>query len=73
MITFPAGTFKGNVVLRGEFIIYGPNDEFAGHFNGNRYGVLRGTDACEGWKLVISRETTDGVPNLEIYMVKPLK
>jgi hypothetical protein len=69
-IEVPSGTFKGCVILYGEFKLF-PNG-MAGHFNGYRYGVLWGTDEYKGWKLVISGETSSGVPDLEMYMLKPL-
>jgi hypothetical protein len=69
-IEVPSGTFKGCVILYGEFKLF-PNGA-AGHFNGYRYGVLWGTDEYRGWKLVISGETTNGVSDLEMYMYKPV-
>jgi hypothetical protein len=69
-IEVPSGTFKGCVILYGEFKIF-PNG-MAGHVNGYRYGVLWGTDEYKGWKLVISGETTNGVSDLEMYMYKPV-
>jgi hypothetical protein len=68
----PEGTFEGNIILLGEFKLYGQDNKLAAHYNGYRYGVLRGDGGFEGWKLVISGETTNGVPDVEMYMLKPV-
>jgi hypothetical protein len=69
-IEVPRGTFRGCVILYGEFKLF-PNGA-AGHWNGYRYGVLLGTDEYRGWKLVISGGTTAGVWTQENYMYKPV-
>jgi hypothetical protein len=67
---FPlTGTFEGRVILIGTFSFNGP---YANLQEGSRYGVLRGTDGYEGWKLVISGKTTGGVTTYENYMYKPV-
>jgi hypothetical protein len=71
----PEGTFEGTVTLLGEFKLYGsatPPQPLPWHWNGYRYGVLRGDGDFEGWKLVISGKTTDGLFDPEMYMFKPV-
>lgn len=70
IITIPSkGTFEGYVILLGTFSIVGP---YANQQEGFRYGVLHGTGNYQGWKLVVSAETTDGVTTFENYMYKPV-
>jgi len=69
VITIPSkGTFEGYVIQFGIFSIAGP---YVNQQEGFRFGMLRGTGDYEGWKLVISGETTDGVTTLESYMYRP--
>jgi hypothetical protein len=70
----PEGTFEGDIILLGEFKLYGPGDPLPlpAHYNGYRYGVLRGDGDFEGWKLVISGKTTDALFVPEMYMFKPV-
>jgi hypothetical protein len=73
----PEGTFEGNIILLGEFRLYGTADPgdplpLPAHYNGYRYGELRGDGDFEGWKLVISGPATNGVIKAEMYMLKPV-
>jgi hypothetical protein len=69
VITIPSkGTFEGYVIEFGTFSIAGP---YVGLQDGFRYGVIRGTGDYEGWKLVVSAETTGGVSTFENYLYKP--
>jgi len=78
VVTFPAsalyeagGGFEGYVTQFGEFSVNKDTGSVSQN-NGCRYGVLRGTGDYEGWKLVISGETTDGETTFENYLYKPL-
>ena len=65
IIELSGGTFEGNVILHGEFVVVGP---FAKQVNGFRYGVLHGTGDFQGWRMEISGETIDGEYYGEMYV-----
>jgi hypothetical protein len=71
--TLTDGTFKGFTCQQGSFLIFpsGPLAGFPFLINGTVRSVFRGTGAYDGWKLVLTAETIDGVPDTEAYMLVP--
>ena len=53
VITFEHGTFEGNLILEGKFMVSSIHGALQ-QISGTRHGLLHGTENYRGWKIVIS-------------------
>ena len=64
------GTFEGKIHITGEFVLIGDNSEYANAYNTHSYGVIRGTGAYQGWKIILETTVVDGDFESSNYLFK---
>ena len=69
-LIFNDGTFEGTCLEHGEFTFWGDNDEYAQLYDGTDYGLLRGTGAYQGQKIVFICESIEGDSEYTFYLYR---
>lgn len=69
-LIFNDGTFIGTTLMHGEFYFFGDLSQYANLYTGTDYGVLRGTGAYRGQKIVLSSEVIEGTTEYTFYLYR---
>jgi hypothetical protein len=69
-LIFNDGTFEGTCLQHGEFEFWGDNNEYAQAYTSTDYGVLHGTGAYLGQKIIFISESIEGTTEYTFYLYR---
>jgi hypothetical protein len=69
-LIFNDGTFEGTCLEHGEFYFFGDQSQYANLYTGTTYGVLRGTGAYRGQKIIFIDEVIEGTTEYTFYLYR---